>query len=42
MGTRLLGKKGDGLLMYAGDGISNKRREDLEGPIETVCIGIKY
>ena len=42
MVTRLLGKKGDGLLTYAGDGISNKRREDLEGPIETVCIGIKY
>ena len=28
--------------MYARDGISYKRRKDLEGPIETVCIEIKY
>ena len=37
-----LNKKEGGLIMYARDGISYKRRKDLEGPIETVCIEIKY
>ena len=35
-------KRGGGLIMYVRDGISYKRRKDLEGPIETLCIEIKY
>ena len=37
-----LNKKGGGLIMYVREGISYKRREDLEGLIETICIEIKY
>ena len=37
-----LHKRGGGLIMYVRDGISYKRRKDLEGPIETLCIEIKY
>ena len=37
-----LNKRGGALLMYVRDGISYKRRKDLEGPIETLCIEIKY
>ena len=37
-----LNKKGGGLIMYVREGISYKRREDLEGPNETICIEIKY
>ena len=37
-----LNKRGGGLIMYVRDGISYKRRKDLEGHIETLCIEIKY
>ena len=37
-----LNKRGGGLIMYVRDGISYKRRNDIEGPIETLCIEIKY
>ena len=37
-----LNKRGGGLIMYVRDGISYKCRKDLERPIETLCIEIKY